>query len=575
MDLGAEVESTSGVSVDTSVTLRVENALGAALRLDGLWLRRGHGVRGSVVAGGGVEGGGTAELVAEGQGEVEALLWFRAPAWPFAVVTLTFCAAPGGSVAVAGEWARLPPADARELLKEAAPLGTDEVRESGGLLWRRAADGAVVVTALPACPTALALAPRQAYAPRFAMPTLALMASWVGFSESSRQLSLELRLQQLRVASPDAGGVADRAFFDLLGLEPGASPQAVRAAWRWRARELHPDVVEDVERGLRFDEVREAFRVLSDPVLRARYEALGFSAVDEVAVGASSGFSLRGVAAALSLLLGAWALRPLLGGALTPPLGLSAKAKRRQGEHATTDREEPDAVEEVRLGVNTTLRLAFGFSSGQKADDSEALATMSAALATSSRLESAVEGHEAAFERALRLELKSFLTAGAGTLAPQFLARWGAAQANAAAAWLAREAPQAEQSGFQASALEGVFARAAQVVGLAGAGAASFASLPLVVAGALVQPDGLGQWAAEGAIVKLVEVAYGAALLEVDRRGAAAALLLLEDTSKPWQIRWRTAQAMRRFGEILQEEGEPKEPNLESFVRRGSEGGRR
>jgi hypothetical protein len=59
-------------------------------------------------------------------------------------------------------------------------------------------------------------------------------------------------------------------YYVVLGIAPGASPEEIKAAFRRRVRELHPDVS-----GLNsgpFIEVQEAYAVLSDPERRQRYD---------------------------------------------------------------------------------------------------------------------------------------------------------------------------------------------------------------------------------------------------------------------------------------------------------------
>lgn len=59
-------------------------------------------------------------------------------------------------------------------------------------------------------------------------------------------------------------------LYQVLGVRPDASADAVKSAYRQKAREFHPDRHGDHEK---FLEVSEAYRVLSDPEARSRYEA--------------------------------------------------------------------------------------------------------------------------------------------------------------------------------------------------------------------------------------------------------------------------------------------------------------
>ena len=64
-------------------------------------------------------------------------------------------------------------------------------------------------------------------------------------------------------------------LYEELGVARGASGDEITTAYRARAKELHPDA-RPGDRGAadRFTRVGEAYRVLSDPVARARYDAL-------------------------------------------------------------------------------------------------------------------------------------------------------------------------------------------------------------------------------------------------------------------------------------------------------------
>jgi len=65
-------------------------------------------------------------------------------------------------------------------------------------------------------------------------------------------------------------------YYKVLGVERGASADAVRKAFRKLARLYHPDVAKDKEEGeKRFKEINEAYEVLGDKEKRRQYDALG------------------------------------------------------------------------------------------------------------------------------------------------------------------------------------------------------------------------------------------------------------------------------------------------------------
>eukprot|EP00931_Biecheleriopsis_adriatica_P060060 TRINITY_DN36045_c0_g1_i1.p1 TRINITY_DN36045_c0_g1~~TRINITY_DN36045_c0_g1_i1.p1 ORF type:complete len:663 (+),score=123.98 TRINITY_DN36045_c0_g1_i1:52-2040(+) len=556
------IEDDGGLSV---LTLTVKNDLPFPLLPEGMWVKSGSSVQGPLLEKG-VPSQSEAGLCLEGS-EVEALIWFRTPQWPLAVLTLAVVLDVDGTMKVAGEWARVLLPDARQLLQRASVVAT-AARENRSLQWKFVEDFrelSVTVLSLPST----ALLPRRSLRllevlpeefrpeawPEWAPPSLGALTTWVINAVSGpRVQGLSEQLQEQLKKFPDSMQVVDRRFFDLLGLDPGAKPRAIRAAWRQKAQELHPDRTGGSRE--RFDEIKQAFQVLSDPAMRARYEALGTLGV-ETGRENSEEAPLDSFIIALGLLLGAWALRPLLGGPLRPPLGLGMQQS-----------SESDAVQDVdsrlRAAVNSELRTILGALELPEAE-AETLAELRAALVTSQRLSTVVESCDPEkFERDLRLEVRSLLRAASGTLAPHLLARWGAAQHAGATAWLEREAPSQIDGALQASSLG--TERALQAFRIAGTGVVSLASLPAAMLTMVLSPEGVGRMAAESMVSLMVEVAYRTAALEIDQRGAAAARRVLDDETKPWQQRWRAAHTIIWFGNILSEEGVSEEPDLAKFV---------
>ncbi|HSR86786.1 MAG TPA: DnaJ C-terminal domain-containing protein [Streptosporangiaceae bacterium] len=69
--------------------------------------------------------------------------------------------------------------------------------------------------------------------------------------------------------------MADRDFYQILGLPRTASQDEIQSAYRRLARENHPDVNADPGAEDRFKNISEAYNVLSDPQTRRRYNAFG------------------------------------------------------------------------------------------------------------------------------------------------------------------------------------------------------------------------------------------------------------------------------------------------------------
>src|SRR5687768_18177229 len=61
------------------------------------------------------------------------------------------------------------------------------------------------------------------------------------------------------------------SLYDVLGLDPGASAQDVRQAWRRLAQQNHPDRGEGADSEAMVL-INQAYEVLSDPDRRARYD---------------------------------------------------------------------------------------------------------------------------------------------------------------------------------------------------------------------------------------------------------------------------------------------------------------
>lgn len=67
-----------------------------------------------------------------------------------------------------------------------------------------------------------------------------------------------------------------RDYYEVLGVERGASETEVKRAFRSLARELHPDVnAHDPEAEEKFKAAAEAYEVLSDPEQRTTYDRFG------------------------------------------------------------------------------------------------------------------------------------------------------------------------------------------------------------------------------------------------------------------------------------------------------------
>lgn len=65
-------------------------------------------------------------------------------------------------------------------------------------------------------------------------------------------------------------------YYKVLGLDPGASLEQIKKAYRKLARKYHPDLnPDDTQANKKFQEINEAHAVLSDPAKRAKYDQYG------------------------------------------------------------------------------------------------------------------------------------------------------------------------------------------------------------------------------------------------------------------------------------------------------------
>ncbi len=73
--------------------------------------------------------------------------------------------------------------------------------------------------------------------------------------------------------------MAERDYYEVLGLQRGASADEIRRAYRKLAREYHPDVNKSEDAATRFAELQEAYDVLSDAEKRKAYDRFGHAGV--------------------------------------------------------------------------------------------------------------------------------------------------------------------------------------------------------------------------------------------------------------------------------------------------------
>lgn len=81
-----------------------------------------------------------------------------------------------------------------------------------------------------------------------------------------------------------------RDYYEVLGVNKGASDDEIKKAYRQMAKKYHPDLNPgDKEAEAKFKEANEAYEVLSDKDKKARYDAYGHAGVDPSAYAGGAG----------------------------------------------------------------------------------------------------------------------------------------------------------------------------------------------------------------------------------------------------------------------------------------------
>ena len=71
-----------------------------------------------------------------------------------------------------------------------------------------------------------------------------------------------------------------RDYYEVLGLQKGATDAEIKKAYRQMAKKYHPDVNKEPGAEEKFKEVNEAYEVLSDPQKKANYDQFGHAGMD-------------------------------------------------------------------------------------------------------------------------------------------------------------------------------------------------------------------------------------------------------------------------------------------------------
>lgn len=82
--------------------------------------------------------------------------------------------------------------------------------------------------------------------------------------------------------------MAKRDYYEVLGVSKSASKDEIKKAYRKLAKEFHPDKNKAADAATKFNEVQEAYDILSDEQKRAGYDQYGFAGAQQF--GGNQGF---------------------------------------------------------------------------------------------------------------------------------------------------------------------------------------------------------------------------------------------------------------------------------------------
>jgi molecular chaperone DnaJ len=83
--------------------------------------------------------------------------------------------------------------------------------------------------------------------------------------------------------------MSKRDYYEVLGIQKGASQDEAKKAYRKLARKYHPDVNKEADAEAKFKEIQEAYDVLSDPQKKANYDRFGHADANQGFGGSGEG----------------------------------------------------------------------------------------------------------------------------------------------------------------------------------------------------------------------------------------------------------------------------------------------
>ncbi len=143
-----------------------------------------------------------------------------------------------------------------------------------------------------------------------------------------------------------------RDYYEVLGIQKGASDDEIKKSYRKLAKKYHPDVNPgDKDAEVKFKEIGEAYEVLSDPEKKSRYDQFGFAGVDPSYGGGQGGAGFGGFGG-----MGFDDLGDIFGSMFG---GFGGRERRRNGPRRGSDIEESVLLsfEEAAFGIKKKLKI--------------------------------------------------------------------------------------------------------------------------------------------------------------------------------------------------------------------------
>jgi molecular chaperone DnaJ len=87
-----------------------------------------------------------------------------------------------------------------------------------------------------------------------------------------------------------------RDYYEVLGVQKGASDDEIKKAYRKLSKQYHPDINKEADAEEKFKEISEAYEILSDPQKRAAYDQYGHAGTDpNFGAGGAGGFGFEDI----------------------------------------------------------------------------------------------------------------------------------------------------------------------------------------------------------------------------------------------------------------------------------------